>query len=275
MLQEGPLTVDSQFLTKNPMSSKNLKMRSSIQGMSVSTVRQPHSDDTDQVRRSKSRRCRRSNDGHRDQQVTEDDGGFQVLYSKEMQGSSNRSFSDFSCDLTIASTLDDSLGDFGYDEITKIERKKKSKDKSSRNVNSAKKASHHKKLSKKIEDKLPLGNNSRNTISLKQVQEEESQSMSLHHIAVAQLIEELRKDCERAEKDLRFAVLLQHELNNVDALLSVQTKKASNVDCKEKIAHIEYLLEKVTSTRRLQPPTTQKPENARWEIGRASCRERV
>jgi hypothetical protein len=67
----------------------------------------------------------------RHQVVDEQDGSFRVLYSKDMQGSSTRSFDDFSTsERSSDSKLSEALGDFGDNE-TNDHKKKKTK-KSSR-----------------------------------------------------------------------------------------------------------------------------------------------
>ena len=69
-------------------------------------------------------------DGHTQSQDDDTIHSFEVLYSREMQGGSTRSFESFSCDFSSEDSLHDSLGDFGYDEARITDQKKKSKKKS-------------------------------------------------------------------------------------------------------------------------------------------------
>jgi hypothetical protein len=249
---------------------------------------------------------------------------FEILYFREVQGCSTRSFEDFSCSNDHDSsdcTLNDSLGDFGFDHhedddtnndnkeedeaLKELKRKikktrkalekeklvadggMKAKNKSSKKSKQGGASSppsstivaeeeprrrrrnivRKNKLSRPRDDDdchgdddsrppRPDNMNKKNTILI-------VNRSATNRSEMSQLIKDLRKDRERAERDREIALRLKHEMQTFDVILAEKAggAKETFAACSETMAEVQYLLSKLAAARLVLQSASVTPPN--------------
>ena len=197
--------------------------------------------------------------GHRHSQDddTTTHHSFEVIYSREMQGKSTRSFESFTCDFASEDSLHDSLGDFGYDDDddARITDQKKKSKKKSRNENET-------KVSTKKDSKFKLKKPSKRSmhVSLSSLEHELKRQIEL---PMNRRETELVDDESLLPSDNDVAALindilgLQHELStlDIDVIESGEINKTFTV-CAQTMAEVQGIFSKLTIRPTPQTTTT-------------------
>ncbi len=150
---------------------------------------------------------------------------FEVLYLRPEGGANHRSrsFEDFPYDIPSDRTLNECIGDFGYDD----EKPKKGNKGANRGVKKSETESPKIKLGNEPLTLVKEGGRSL-TRHLKQDRTRPPVSPKIRKSSrnrneMSRLIKDIRKDREKAERECEMALRLKRELNAFDAVL---TKKA-------------------------------------------------